>query len=342
MSDYQLTLLLGAGFSKEIFPKFPTMQELTKSVLEDTEVKSLLRAIDIPLPLFGQKAKRDVNIEDWIQILEESGVYFKNTLTYERRKLVVKVILDRISKIIQSISSDLEFTPAQLDLFEELIKSKVNILTTNYDLIFERAIYELMVRNRIDLKTPYDLNVGRIELAYKRKRETYLSAGYSDVSQFSRIYKLHGSCDWFSPGIDESEEVFVDISLLRDYLGSDLQLLSREICESMTPLFAGPSSIKSQQINSKAIKPIWASAYSALRGTSKLFVYGSSLHKSDATLNSLVIEGLPTGVGSIIFDPKAAEIRERLDFLTTQENNYAQPLEKVSFEDLVKSISIYS
>ncbi len=341
MADNNISLLVGAGFSKELFSQFPSMQELTLDVQNDVDIQSLLKQIDIPLPLFGRTSPNAVNIEDWIRILEDSGAYFKDSLVHERRKYLVKLMMRRISENIRVMSSQIVFTEEQLDLIEILLKSRINILTTNYDLIFERAIQELKSQNRIDINTPYDLNVGRIELAYKRKRETYLSAGQSDTSPFSRIHKLHGSCDWFSPGIDESEEIFVDISLIEGFLDSDLRVLSREICESMSPLFAGPSSVKSSQINSKALKPVWTSAYSALRGTSIMFVYGSSLHESDSTLNGLIMEGLSTGGRIHIFDLEPNEIIKRASKLTTDPNNRAQPVEKVSFKDLVETIEMY-
>ncbi len=341
MTESNVSLLVGAGFSKELFPQFPTMQELTAAVQEDSDIQSLLKRIDIPLSLFGRTSPNKVNIEEWIKILEESGAYFKDPLIHERRKYVVKLMMRRISENIRDLSSKIVFTEEQLDLFEILFKSKVNIFTTNYDLIFERAIHELMSRERIDIRTPYDLNVGRIELAYKRKRETYLGAGYTDSVSFSRIHKLHGSCDWFSPGIDESEEIFVDISLMENYLDSDLRSLSREICDSMTPLFAGPNSVKSSQINSKALKPVWTSAYSALRGTSKLLIYGSSLHESDSTLNALIMEGLPASVGAHIFDRNPESVKLRVDRLTTDPNNQIQPVDKVSFNNLVQIVDLY-
>lgn len=341
MPENDISLLVGAGFSKALFPQFPSMQELTLEVQKDLDIQTLLKRIDIPLPLFGRTSPNEVNIEDWIRILEDSGAYFKDQLIHERRKYVVKLMLRRISENIREMSSRIIFTENQLDLLEILLKSRINILTTNYDLIFERAIHELISQNRIDIKTPYDLNVGRMELAYKRKRETYLSAGYTELSSFSRIHKLHGSCDWFSPGIDESEEIFIDISLIEDYLEPNLRSLSREICESMTPLFAGPSSIKSGQINSKALKPIWTSAYAALRGTSKLFIYGSSLHESDSTLNSLIMEGLSTGGSIHIFDIKPDEIIKRANKLTTDLNNHVQPVDKVSLKELIDLINLY-
>jgi hypothetical protein len=341
MSSDQVTLLLGAGFSKEICPEFPTMKELTKAVFEDEEVSLQIRALDRQQAIFRTEKLEDVNIEDWLQILEESGAYFKDPRIFDRRKLVVQIALQVITTKIQDISKNLTFSDEQLDLFQMLIESRVNIITTNYDLIFEKAIAELISRNRLSIGTPYDLLIGRIEMAHQRKSGTYLSAGNIDRTQYSNIYKLHGSCDWYTSEIDSSEQIYADISLVTNFLADHNRIASKEVCESMSSVLAGPTSIKSQLINSKAIKPIWISAYSALRNTSRLFIYGSSLHRTDAALNSLLIEGLPTSVGAHIYDKEPEAILNRANEITTRASNTVAPSERVSFRQMVEMVTLF-
>ena len=341
MSDSRISILLGAGFSKAVFPEFPTMRELTKKVFEDEEVSLLIRALDRQLPLFEGKALDEVNIEEWFQILEESGAYFKDPKIYDRRKLVVQIALQVISKTIQDISRNLCFTEEQLDYFEKLFNSRVNIITTNYDLILEKALAELLVQKRIQVSTPYDLNVGSIEMAYTRKSATYLGAGSTDRNKYSRIFKLHGSCDWFTPEIDSSEQIYADTSLVPNFLREELHNVSREVCESMSPVMAGPTSLKSHLINSKALKPIWIATYSALRNTSKLLIFGSSLHSSDAALNSLIMEGLPTSVGAKVFDVNPKNVLDRIDKLTISTSNDAANPENVTPKKFIDLVALF-
>ncbi len=341
MSDFGVTLLLGAGFSKEICRDFPTMNELTKIVFADEELSLQVRAIDRQLSLFRDKELDEVNIEEWFQILEESEAYFKDPKVADRRKLMVRIALQVISSYIQQISSNLTFTPEQLDKFEVLINARVNIITTNYDLIFEKAIAELISHKRIQIGTPYDLHVGQIEMAHQRYAGTYLSAGQIDKTKYSRIFKLHGSCDWYTPEVESSERIYADGSLISNFLREETRMASRQACENMSPLIAGPTSKKSTLINSKSMNPIWVSAYSALRNTSRLFVYGSSLHVSDAALNSLIIEGLPASVGAHIYDRDPKRVLERLNKLTDNAQNHLIPPDRVSFSHLVQMVSDY-
>lgn len=342
MSRPLISVLIGAGFSKSLFREMPSMKELTKTVMEDEEVSRQLRKLDTQLPLFEGKSLEEVNIEDWIQILEESGAYFKDPSIVDRRKLIVRLAMQTISKELQLISNNLEFTDTQLALFERLFKAKVNIITTNYDLIFEMALAALIRQERIEVGTPYDLNFGLLQMAYMRKNETYLSAGVTDVNNFSRIFKLHGSCDWFTPEINSSELIFTDTSVLGDHFGETLNTQSRYICEMMSPVMAGPNSLKRELINSRPLHPIWLSAYSALRGTSMLFVYGSSLHRTDATLNSLIIEGIPPSVGVEIYDLNPSSVKNRMKNLIVDSRIYSKSTENVNFEYFVNEVCAYA
>lgn len=341
MKDARVTLLLGAGFSKSVCNDFPTMRELTKSVFEDPEVSQLIRALDIQLPIFEGKTVDQVNIEEWFEILEASGAYFKDPKIFDRRKLIVQIALEVISEKIREISTALEFSNEELDSFEKLICSNVNIFTTNYDLVFEMAIAKLIELKRVEIGTPYDLNVGSIEMAYMRKSQTYLSAGATDRNNYARIFKLHGSCDWFTAEAGSSEQIYADTSLINNFLSENLRSLSKNVCESMTPVLAGPTSMKSELINSKALKPLWISSYGALRNTSKLFVYGSSLHRSDGALNALLTEGLPTSVGAIVFDEKPEAPLGRLNEITTRANNSSVSGDKVNLKNFVDTVCMY-
>ncbi len=342
MSNAKITILLGAGFSKSVFPEFPTMRELTKSVFENEEVEPLIRALDKQLPLFEGKELHQVNIEEWFQILEESSAYFKDLTIHSRRRLIIDVAMKVIAKKIQELSKSIVFSDSQLEHFKKLLSCDVNIITTNYDLIFERAIEELILRGEIEISTPYDLNIGSIEMAYQKKGGTYLSAGRAPRDKFARIYKLHGSCDWFTSELEASEQIYADINLLRDYLKYEYRVESSEICEHMSLVIAGPNSMKSKLINSKALRPIWTAAYSALRGTSRLIVFGTSIHKSDATLNSLLVEGLPVSTSVDIFDLEPEPIADRLKSLTVRSSISSRNSDAISFESFVDTVVLYS
>ncbi len=311
MSSARTAVLLGAGFSKSVFPNFPTMGELTALVFENLSVKPLITSLDMPLPLFDNGPLSEVNIEEWFELLEESTAYIKDPSIYNRRKLIVETAMQVISAEIQRISRELVFSENQLRAFEKLFKSRCNILTTNYDLILELALAELISQKRIQVGTPYDLHAGNLEMGHTRKNQTYLGIESTKKEDFSTIYKLHGSCDWFSPGFNLSEQIYADISFIENFLSLENQRISRESCDSMSTVIAGPTSLKSSLINSKPLKPIWIKAYSALKSTSHLSIFGSSLHKTDSSLNGLLMEGLPTDVPVHIFDinPKSVNVR---------------------------------
>lgn len=341
MSISNISILLGAGFSKSLFSQFPSMKELTQLVFEDEEVKGLLRQLDVPGSIFEGKNLNEVNIENWLQILDESSAYLSDRILIERRQLVVKAAMDVISRKIQYVSSNLEFIDEDLNLIKKLIQSGVNILTTNYDLIFECAIAKLIEKERISVQTPYDLIYGAISMAYQVRSQTYLSAS-SDNNELSQIFKLHGSCDWYVPEGGNSEEIFADTSLISWETINRFALDSHLAIQNYSPLLAGPNRFKRDSINSTSLKPIWVGAYKALRNTNLLFVFGSSLHTTDSTLNSLIVEGLPVSPRIMIFDQDPEPIYERMTALTHRGNISVARNDQVNFKSFVELICAYS
>lgn len=178
-----VNVLVGAGFSKAIDARYPTMTELSQLVLKDQEITSHLKALDLPHNLFGEG--RSLNFENWIQILEESAVYQPNDATIARRHYVVQLIENFVLQYIRELSTNMKFDENILDKLRKLITANTNILSTNYDLIFESALNCLKSQDTVNASSPYSMLSGLFDFAYQRRNLAYLdggAAGYDKVS----------------------------------------------------------------------------------------------------------------------------------------------------------------
>ena len=313
-----LNILLGAGFSKSIHHEFPTMLELTDHVRNNEDFRESLRAIDLPHNLFA--SNDNVNIENWIQTLENSEIYLPDGYHIDRRKNLVKIAEKLILEYIRIISSNLNLSGEQLISMEKLLTSNSNILTTNYDLIIEFSLQELLIENEND--SPYALNAGLFDLAFQRRTQTYLSGGsVSNSIKFnSRVFKLHGSCDWYSHDLYNDDKFWIDVSLLKNYRFPQFSEESRSNVRDMKAINALPTLSKNQTIGSLALRRIWKDAFKALKKKSGFAIYGSSLNATDGILNSLLAEALPADTPIFIWDPNADEVKKRIKFISPRSN----------------------
>ena len=333
-----LNILLGAGFSKSIHNEFPTMFELTDYVRNHMDFKESLRAIDFPHNLFA--SDENVNIENWIQTLENSEIYLPDGQHIDRRKNLVKIAENLILDYIRVASASLNLNNTQLLSIEKLLTSNSNILTTNYDLVLEYSMQELLIEN--DNDSPYALNAGLFDLAFQRRTQTYLSGGSaSDSNKFnSRVFKLHGSCDWYSHDFFGDDKFWIDVSLLKNYRFPQFSEESRSNVRDMKAINALPTLSKNQTIGSLALRRIWKDAYKALKKKSGLAIYGSSINVSDGILNSLLAEALPADTPIFIWDPNADEVKKRIKFISPRSNiTCFKDSDLASFCTFVKSMT---
>ena len=333
------TVLLGAGFSRSIDERFPSMAELTDIVISNSEISNLLKNIDLPRSVFHPDSK--LGFEHWIRIMEASKNYMPDVAVFARRKYLVElietIVLSEIRERSQALKADPKVASALLTLF----KSRSTILTTNYDLILEFYLQELMDAKEIDLDSPYGLNIGLFDFAYKRSGQTYLEAGFESAKNLSPVLKLHGSCDWYSHSADFDDKFWIDVSLLNNYPHEHLAKQSRSNISEMRSISALPSSGKGGAISNLPLTRIWKDAYRRIRKGSALIVFGSSINSSDLEINSLLSEALSADVPIWVLDKEPDRILENARRLSP--GSSVNPIVTTNVADLcniVQSLSI--
>jgi len=311
-SPRTISLLTGAGFSRNIFPEMPTIEDLTSLVLEDEDINLSLKQASMHPSLFAPD-KGLQNIETWLQVIEESAAYISDYAKSLQRKALILTIERKIVEIISTKCASIEFSKEQLSDFEFLIKAKINVLTTNYDLLFELATQELIgAKNLNDVTYAYDLNAGLFDLGHMRKNSAYLGSSDSGKFELSKLFKLHGSCDWYSFDTSSDDRMYINTTKLRNFPYKGFESVTKENLKNMSPVIAPPTANKRQQIHSTALKSIWSSAFAALQETKALILFGTALHETDASLTALLIEGTPENIPIYIFDKNKIAVENRV------------------------------
>lgn len=314
----EMNILLGAGFSKAIFDDFPLMTELTQMALSDPEIAGLIRNLDLPFAVFSQGPA--ANFENWISVLEESDIYIQDSVTRERRRYLVKLLENFAFEKIRSVSNAMSITEEKIRQIQKLLLSKSNILTTNYDLVLEYVVQDLITRNEMTLDSPYGLNSGLFDFAFQRRNLAYLDGGNAGNGDYSKIFKLHGSCDWYSFADEVSDKFWVDVSRLKNFMYPDRKSASADSVALMSPIRALPGASKGKALSNLAMRRIWQEAHQAIKGKSGLAVFGSAINPRDSALVSLLIEGLPKETPIFIFDKEPEKVAENLRQISPASN----------------------
>jgi hypothetical protein len=306
-----MNVLIGAGFSKAVDARYPTMTELSQLVLKDPEIQSYLRQLDLPHNIFRKGSSP--NFENWIQILEESAVYEPDDATIVRRHYVVQLIENFVLRHIRELSTGMSFNGDILNQLGKLITANANILSTNYDLIFESALDCLKSQGTVNASSPYSMLSGLFDFAYQRRNLAYLDGGGPGYDNVSTLFKLHGSCNWYAFSEDRDDKFWIDVSLITGNLDEAQNRLSRESIRQMKPVSALPTSGKNLAIQSLPLKRIWREAFGRIQNGSALAIFGSAVNSTDSTLRSFLTEALPKDTPIFVWDLDPEKVKSNLE-----------------------------
>jgi len=191
--------------------------------------------------------------------------------------------------------------------FAERIKKQESILTFNYDLVLEKAVW------KVGSWTPNDGYVGISEFEFP---DDGRKLGPSPIG----LVKLHGSLNWLSPQDLPKENVRITLDNLENwnFFFENLQeILDREPKKPSGPLtremskgYAGgihpywflPSYIKPFESRNE-LKCIWEKASKIFEGTTNLIIIGYSFPEADKHTKSLFRSSLPKNCEIMVVDP---------------------------------------
>lgn len=186
-----------------------------------------------------------------------------------------------------------------LNPFIQRISQNDKLITFNYDLIVEKALYE---RGIWKPKDGYGITFKEfhgIAALHKSKSEVH-------------VYKLHGSLNWKE---DVGLQFFYDGNnepIFPGYLLEDST--SPQYQEKKTGLWIMPSFIK--QFLIPELLDIWQNAFSAIKEAEEIIVIGYSLPKEDSAACLLFGTTNIAGKRLILVDPNADKLLEKYETVT--------------------------
>lgn len=196
-----VSFLLGAGASSDAIPSMKRMKEEIAKEIDtdsDNEIKALYESINSD------------NLEKILTILHAKKHYLQgisNADTAEKsnvEKLIKRIEDSMYSKINIDLSSD--DATKSLDLYKRFYQktalrnkdlSRVNVFTTNNDLINEKALDTLNINynNGFGGGLERVFNPARFHYTFSKKIDANLEK-FEPLENMVYLYKLHGSISW--------------------------------------------------------------------------------------------------------------------------------------------------
>lgn len=283
--------ILGAGFSKAISNTMPLTKDLSAEVLER----------------YSEGDSMPTDIRDMIQEDFEKGLTFlaqEKPWLREAQNLRQRALFLDLTSVIKGILHEkcrdpgvwgTNTPPQWLDrLILHWHVNRCSVITLNYDTLIERVA---VVKGR-------PVHTGRlypIPLTLAGRRAA-LFGGSGDLETF-KLFKLHGSINWFYSGRSNSygEEIYyVPCSgglegLFAAARGQDPESVHWTNVRDKTALIIPPVLDKNIFFQHEALRSLWALASQAIKKARRIVCMGYSLPSSDITMAQFLRSSSPDG-----------------------------------------------
>lgn len=282
--------ILGAGFSKAISDHMPTLIEL--AALLKPKLDNLFQGIERkPIELFN-------NIESLLSFLADDCPWLAQSQIYRNRSIFLELSKD-IAQEIESKQSKVK-KEEMPDWFEKLIKKwhevRTDVISFNYDLLIEIAatlqgeVQSSGPAGNTGLVTQDDLYPVTITPVLLRKSGTW---GRDPVATF-KLYKLHGSINWFYSGSDDfyGEQIFTN-EVLNGRWDVAPSSESYNALQDKVPLIIPPTLNKSTFFKNETVRAMWRIAGLAMRKANNVFCIGYSFPETDMMIKYFVNTSAP-------------------------------------------------
>jgi hypothetical protein len=292
-----ISFLLGAGASADAIPSMVAMHtEITQEVAdaEDEEISPDNKAL--------YKSVEKTNLEDVLNVLYAKRAYMQGVSISETTTSIddlIKFIEGRMFTKINIDLDDVRFEKS-LNLYKQLYQktalrnkdlSRINVFTTNNDLLNEKALDNLNINYNNGFGGGLDrvFNPARFHYTFSKKIDVNLEK-FEPLENMVYLYKLHGSISWIE---QEGNSLFniKEIPVAGGVRGDD----ANHVLIYPTPLkqsqsLGSPYSDLIREFQTKISQP-----------NSVIFVIGYSF--SDAHLNNIIYQALASNssISVVIF-----------------------------------------
>lgn len=297
--------LLGAGFSKAISEHMPLLAELSRKVRSRTSLKAHSPIWDM----------YEDDLEMWLTYLSQSHPWLSEPENLRNPALFLDLssdIADELEECENLATQD--FPP---DWLSTVIKwwheRKTVVITLNYDTLIERAVTKANIPQDGAAKALSSSDLYQITLTSAGRRDAALWGGGKRPSSL-KLFKLHGSINWFYSGATAShgETIYYVLPHSRG-----IENKHREAVRDKVPLIVPPLTEKSIYFQHETIRTLWAQAAAAVRETSRVFCLGYSLPRTDISLRFFLQANAPHGkvpffIVNLPYGEIASHLRELL------------------------------
>lgn len=262
--------LLGAGFSRAVSQAMPLLRDLSQEVRNRTpDFVNIDRG-----SLFAD------DIEMWLTYLSQDHPWLSEAKNLRNRALFLdlsrairEVLEERMKEAIQG-----EHPKWFSRLIEWWHEKKASVVTLNYDTLVERCAVGMI--QRLKCSDIYPTN-----LTPAGQRVAGVTAG--DAIPSFRLFKLHGSINWYYSGSSSffGETIYyVPLRGTWDHPGDEKENKDERLLADKVPFIVPPLMEKVLYFQHETLRSLWSQAAEALRGATRVFCLGYSLPSTDITM----------------------------------------------------------
>lgn len=290
--------VLGAGFSKAISPAMPLMADLGGAVAEALK--------DRQMPAARPSAGDDVEV--WLSYALEDQPFLSSEQNLLNRA-AAQAAIDALRNFVVQRQGEAEHDgiPEWLDNLVTIWHGlRSDVVTLNWDTVIEDVTDSLGLWSLGYPTSPSDVTPISSDDVFGRvpRLAPGSAAGGPPGRTTFRLWKLHGSVDWFWSEGDPHGETVVRRPHNRPVVGDTAGIAGK------TPFFAAPTASKVLHYGNQIIRHIWRGARSALESADEVVVIGYSLPLTDLTVRALLAGTAASRI--TLVDPAAREVHSRV------------------------------
>lgn len=292
------TLILGAGFSKAVSDRMPLMKDIGKLVAGELE------GVELP----GGGLAPDEDLEAWLSYALEDQPFLsehENLLLRSHARRVLGAVHTHMVRAQWRTHGD--GCRWLMDLVTMWHASRTNVISLNWDTIIEHAVSAAHLRDAKGETDRFRVASNDVLVHIPRPAVgTYDDGGAKGLSSF-RLWKLHGSLDWYWNDGDRFGDTVVRRPSDYPSVLGDLQGIAGK-----SPFFAAPTATKSGAYVNHITRHIWQQARQALEQSERLVFIGYSFPKTDLVVRSLLRCAAPSVATIVDLDESPASSAKEL------------------------------
>ena len=269
--------LLGAGFSRAVFPDMPTMDVLFE------ELKPLVGTENGVSPEAYQYACKFGKVETLLSYYAVPNPC-DDDIEKLRKRIVTARLEQRIGLVLQCQEARMDRLTPSLgkELVNKWMERQSHVLTANYDTLVEQ-LSGMLDDTQVSVLYPIPVVPSQAIMGDNPGR----TAERSECSKILTLYKMHGSVSWYtSQDGSDSDPIYGYVGY-----GSGTITSSEKLLGGKRRFITPPVHDKSTLLSHERMRNLWSQAKNnALAPADRLYVIGYSLPETDMAMRTLLWE----------------------------------------------------